>query len=152
MIRRDMPAVLAIEKSCFDYPWDENDFVRCLRQRNCIGMVAEASEIIVGFFVYELQEHKLHLLNMAVQEDCRYRSIGSQMVKKLISKLSNDRRSRIICEVRETNLDAQLFFQRLGFRATAILPQFYLTCDCREGEMPPEEDAYQFEYRYGRPA
>jgi len=39
MIRRDMPEVLDIESGSFEFPWSEEDFIRCLRQRNCIGMV-----------------------------------------------------------------------------------------------------------------
>ena len=34
MIRRDMAEVLDIEGQCFEFPWSEDDFVRCLRQRN----------------------------------------------------------------------------------------------------------------------
>ena len=49
MIRRDMPSVLAIEQECFEFPWYEDDFVRCLRQRNCIGMVAELDDKVVGY-------------------------------------------------------------------------------------------------------
>src|SRR5687768_6635477 len=49
MIRRDMPEVLSIETQCFEFPWTEEDFLRCLRQRNCIGMVAEQGEKVVGF-------------------------------------------------------------------------------------------------------
>src|SRR3954467_14608783 len=106
MIRRDMPSVLAIEQECFEFPWYEDDFVRCLRQRNCIGMVAEASERVVGFMIYELHKHRLHVLNFAVQEQFRRRGVGSQMAKKLVAKLSHDRRSRIMLEIRETNLAA----------------------------------------------
>ena len=47
------------------------------------------------------------------------------MVKKLVSKLSHQRRNRIMLEVRETNLAAQLFFRSLGFRATSVLRDFY---------------------------
>ena len=32
----------------FEFPWSEEDFIRCLRQRNCIGMVAEHDEQVVG--------------------------------------------------------------------------------------------------------
>src|SRR5438105_14276970 len=97
MIRRDMPAVLAIEQECFEFPWYEEDFIRCLRQRNCIGMVAEASaglptDKVVGFMIYELHKHRLHVLNFAVHEHFRRKSVGSQMAKKLITKLSHDRR------------------------------------------------------------
>jgi ribosomal-protein-alanine N-acetyltransferase len=138
MIRRDMPAVLAIEKECFEFPWHEEDFVRCLRQRNCIGMVAEASERIVGFMVYELHKQRLHILNFAVSDRSRRRGVGSQMAKKLIAKLSHDRRSRVMLEIRETNLAAQLFFRTLGFRAVSVLRKFY--------EDTPE-DAYLMQYR-----
>ena len=40
MIRRDMPEVLQTEQESFEHSWTEEDFLRCLRQRNCIGMVA----------------------------------------------------------------------------------------------------------------
>ncbi len=55
MIRRDMPEVLAIEHASFEFPWCEEEFLRVLRQRNCIGMVAEhARSRVVGFMIYEL--------------------------------------------------------------------------------------------------
>lgn len=138
MIRRDMPEVLAIEQECFEFPWYEDDFIRCLRQRNCIGMVAEASERVVGFMVYELHKHRLHVLNFAVSDAFKRRGVGSQMTKKLASKLSHDRRSRIMLEVRETNLPAQLFFRAVGFRAVSVLRKFY--------EDTPE-DAYLMQFR-----
>ncbi len=65
MIRRDMPEVLAIEHASFEYPWCEEEFLRVLRQRNCIGMVAEHGERIVGFMIYELHRNKIHVLDFA---------------------------------------------------------------------------------------
>ena len=71
MIRRDMPEVLQAEQESFEYAWTEEDFLRCLRQRNCIGMVAERGEKVVGFMIYELHKSKLHVLNFAVAPSCR---------------------------------------------------------------------------------
>ena len=59
MIRRDMPEVLDIESRSFDGPWSEEDFMRSLRQRNCIGMVAEHDDCIVGFMIYELHKTRM---------------------------------------------------------------------------------------------
>lgn len=137
MIRRDMPEVLAIERESFEFPWFEEDFIRCLRQRNCIGMVAEHGERVVGFMIYELHKTRLHILNFAVAHNMRNRAIGRQMAEKLISKLSSQRRTRISLEVRETNLPAQLFFKQVGFRATNVLRSYY--------EDSPE-DAYVMQY------
>ena len=88
MIRRDMPEVLAMEGESFEFPWLEDDFIRCLRQRNCIGMVAEHEDRVVGFMIYELHKTRIHVLNFAVADEYRRRGVGSQMVAKLIAKLS----------------------------------------------------------------
>jgi ribosomal-protein-alanine N-acetyltransferase len=139
MIRRDMPEVLDIERASFEFPWFEEDFIRCLRQRNCIGMVAEHAERVVGFMIYELHKTRLHILNFAVGSHLRRRGIGVQMIDKLVGKLSSQRRTEITLEVRETNLPAQVFFRESGFRATNVLRAFY-------DDSP--EDAYVMQYCY----
>ncbi len=139
MIRRDMPEVLDIEQGSFEFPWSEEDFIRCLRQRNCIGMVADCDDTVTGFMIYELHKTRLHVLNFAVAESYRRRRVGRSMVEKLVGKLSPQRRSRIVLEVRETTLAAQLFFRSLGFRAVSVLKDFYLDTT---------EDAYLMQYRY----
>jgi ribosomal-protein-alanine N-acetyltransferase len=139
MIRRDMPEVLRIENESFEFPWTEEDFIRCLRQRNCIGMVAEVQDELIGFMIYELHRTRLHLLNFAVKASWRRCGVGTQMVHKLCSKLSQQRRSRILLEVRETNLAAQLFFRQAGFKAVSVLRGYY--------EDTPE-DAYIMQYQH----
>lgn len=139
MIRRDMPEVIQIENRSFEFPWCEDDFIRCLRQRNCIGMVAEHEDRVVGFMIYELQKTRIHVLNFAVAPDFRRRGVGLQMAAKLVGKLSAQRRTRICLEVRETNLAAQLFFRQVGFRAVSVLREFY--------EDTPE-DAYLMQFRF----
>ena len=125
MIRRDMRDVLGIESSSFEFPWSEEDFVQCLRQRNCIGMVAEHGDSVVGFMIYELHKTRLHVINFSVHPAFRRRGVGAQMLRKLVSKLSPTRRTKIVLEVRETNLDAQLFFRDNGFKAVSVLRDFY---------------------------
>ncbi len=142
MIRRDMPEVLEIEKNSFEFPWSEEDFIRCLRQRNCIGMVAEYDDRVVGFMIYELHKNQLHVLNFSVRPDVRRRGVGTQMVEKLKGKLSLQRRNRVILEIRETNLAAQLFFRNTQFRAVSVLRDYY---------DDTTEDAYVMQYRFKSP-
>lgn len=139
MIRRDMPEVLDIENESFEFPWCEEDFIRCLQQRNCIGMVAEHDDQVIGFMIYELHKTRLHILNFAVSTPFRRHGVGEQMVAKLVSKLSHQRRTRIALEVRETNLAAQLFFRNNDFRAVSVLRDFY---------EDTTEDAYIMQYDY----
>jgi ribosomal-protein-alanine N-acetyltransferase len=88
-------------------------------------MVAENGERVVGFMIYELHKTRLHILNIAVGAEARRRGIGTQMLEKLVGKLSSQRRTRISLEVRETNLAAQIFFRTNDFRATSVLRNFY---------------------------
>lgn len=133
MIRRDMPEVLEIERQSFEFAWSEEDFLCCLRQRNCIGMVAERQERIAGFMIYELLKSQLHVLNFAVSPWARRQGVGAQMIEKLVNKLSQQRRQEICLEVRETNLAAQLFFRNQGLQAHSVLRGHY---------EDTEEDAY----------
>lgn len=137
MIRRDMPEVLAIEADRFEFPWSEEDFIRCLRQRYRIGMVAERGDRIAGFMVYELHKTRLHALNFAVARWANRTGVGRAMLDKLIAKMSGERRNRILLEVRESNLDAQLFFRSQGFRCISVLADFYEDTD---------EDAYLMQW------
>ena len=148
MIRRDMADVLAAERASFEYAWTEDDFLRCLRQRNCIGMVAESDDPIgpapgvrvAGFMIYELHKTRLHILNFAVHPLARRRGIGGQMLGKLVHKLTTHRRLKITLAVRERNLPAQVFFRGHDFKATRVLRHYYEDSG---------EDAFQMEYRVG---
>lgn len=137
LIRADMPEVLNIESLCFDHAWSEEDFHAVLRQRNAIGMVAKAESRVRGFMIYELHKSKLRIMNFAVHPGCQRRGVGRAMVRRLIDKLSQQRRKEITLEVRETNLDAQLFFSEMGFRCLSVVRNHYEDTD---------EDAYLFRY------
>jgi ribosomal-protein-alanine N-acetyltransferase len=139
MIRRDLPEVRSIERLCFENPWDDQEFIRHLRRRDCIGMVADLDDAVVGFMIYELHRTRLHLLNFAVDPTRHRLGIGSKMVCNLFSKLSAQRRTSLACEVRESNLSAQLFFKSLGFRAVNVLRDFYEDTD---------EDAILMSFRH----
>ena len=111
-----------------------------MRQRNRIGMVVEdGNDQVVGFMVYTLYKTKVLVENFAVHPAWRRLGVGTQMVAKLISKLSPTRRTRLVIEVHESNLDAQLFWRSQGFKAVSILKNYYTVTD---------DDCYVFEYRY----
>lgn len=130
MIRRDMKEVLAIESECYAQPWTETDFLSCLRQRNCIGMVATTDDgVVVGYMFYEIHRHGLELLNLAVAKGCWRSGIGRGMLDKLRMKLSAQRRIFIKAVVGEDNLPALLFLRACDFKATRILHQPYEEVD-----------------------
>lgn len=140
MIRRDMPAVLAIEESSFEFHWTEEEFIRYLRQRDHICILAELESEPIGFMIYELHKSRLGLLKFVVDARHRRMGVGSDLMARLGGNLTvNPRhRNRITLEVRETNLVAQKFLKSMGFKATGVLRNRYEEA---------AEDAYQMEYR-----
>ncbi|MBI2636444.1 ribosomal protein S18-alanine N-acetyltransferase [Candidatus Peregrinibacteria bacterium] len=139
MIRHDLPYVLHISGRSFDWDWSENDFLQCLRQRDCIGMVAEhGCSNIVGYMIYQLKKAKFHILNFAVHPAWRRMNVGGAMVEKLVAMLDNRRRTRLTMEIRESNLPGQSFFRKKEFAATGVTRNFYDDTG---------EDAYRMQYR-----
>jgi [ribosomal protein S18]-alanine N-acetyltransferase len=120
MIRRDMDAVLAIEESAFDYPWGEEEFVACLRQTNTIAAVCEIGNEIAGYVVYEIQETKITIINLAVASKFRRNGFGTLILNWIIRKLSY-RRSVIEIQVGEKYTEAHLLLRNTGFKAVCVI-------------------------------
>lgn len=142
-IRRDLPTMLRIEQASFPIPWTEDDFLNVLRERNVVGMVAEegnGSEAVVGYMIYELLPDSIFLTVLAVDPAHRRQGVGAMLLRKLASKLTGHKRTQIHVVVRESNLQAHLFFRAMGYRATNVLRGYY------NGDGDTGEDAYGFSY------
>lgn len=127
MIRHDLPAVVKIEAAAYppDQVWSVDGFLKYLRQRNAIGMVAECNDQIVGYFVYTLAPAYLSVKNFTVDPAYQRLGVGRAMCDKLVNKLGSHKRQSIRLCVRETNLRAQLFFKSQLFRATKVVKEKY---------------------------
>lgn len=144
MIRSDMEQVLGIESANFEHAWDEAEFLYWLRNRNVIAFVAERGDRVCGFMVYELLPKSLSIVNLAVHASVHRQGVGTALVDKLKDKISKPprKRSKLLTQVSERNLDGCLFFKSLGFQAVAVRKGFY--------EEMPEIDAIEFEYRLSK--
>jgi ribosomal-protein-alanine N-acetyltransferase len=123
-IGRDLPETLAIEEAARQWDaWSDDEFCRRLRERNCVGMVAErcpGDGAILGFMLYRLYAGHICLDNLAVHPDHRRRGVGTEMVRKLLGKLSAGRRTFLRVDVPEEDVGAQLFFRALGLPAVGV--------------------------------
>ena len=141
LVIRDLPQVLAIEQTCFEFPWTEEEFRQCLQHHpNCLGIVAEHEGRVVGFAIYETPKSRIFITNIAVDPEFQRHNVARQMVQKLVERMIYQRRHKIVIEIRETNLSALLCFRALGFRASTVLKNFY---------EDQSEDTYVLQYRLG---
>lgn len=116
--------LLKIERRSVEHPWSAPEFKALLDKSSCVGMIAKDKHgNILGYMIYENSRSKIQLLTLVVAKSERNQGIGTAMVDKLILKLrSNEaKRERLFIEIRETNLQGQLFLQRRGFRGSDVL-------------------------------
>ena len=104
MIRRDLSDVLSIENRCFsdEAAWTEEDFLSHMRSRNIIGQVCcerGDDDRIIGHCIYKMHKRKLEILRIAVDPLRHGDGFGFAMLDKLKSKLSWDRRSKLVAHV-----------------------------------------------------
>lgn len=134
MCRKDIPAILDIENECFGAitAWTEKELIDTCKAKNVLSYVAEIDEgeqprIIthpIGYIIIRANQRHIEIINLAVHPMYRLMSVGKQLIQKIQYKL-NKNRDYISLLVSETNIDAQLFFKRLGFKATDIIRNPY---------------------------
>jgi [ribosomal protein S18]-alanine N-acetyltransferase len=125
MRRRDLDAVVAIERRAFVHPWSREVFARELRVPFSKVVLARIRGEIVGYACRWLHADAVEVQNVAVHPDWRRRSIGRQLVETLLAEARAAGVSRALLEVRRTNRPALSLYRKLGFRETGTRPGYY---------------------------
>mmetsp|Transcript_1966 Transcript_1966/g.2788 ORF Transcript_1966/g.2788 Transcript_1966/m.2788 type:complete len:714 (-) Transcript_1966:75-2216(-) len=80
---------------------------------------------VVGMTVSWKIVDQLEIGNIFVAPSQRQRKIGENLVRHLIRRAQEDGLSRIILEVRESNIPARNLYEKLGFRIAGRRPKYY---------------------------
>ena len=128
-IKHDVPKMLEIERNTCSRPWDEDDFYLFARERSSIMMVAERNGHILGHMVYTLTSSRIRIDRIVVHKDQQRCGIGRSLIRKLIGKLSDDRRHTLEIDVPDDLYLVQFILRECGLRCTGV-----------------QDDTYQFAY------
>ena len=117
----------------------ESDIRRLMRRKYGMGgfVITEFAKP-VGYTIYEQTGSVLEIINLVVHQDYRRRGFGRLLVEKLETRKKWD---SIQLSVRESNLDAHLFFRDQGFLATGIKRHYF---EDHFADNVKFEDAYHF--------
>ena len=125
MTPADVPAVAAVERTAYAFPWSEGIFRDCLRV-GYLCRVADVDGEIVAYGIVAMGAGEAHILNLCVRSDVRGRSIGRQMLMLLLERSRQAGMTDTFLEVRPSNLHAIALYQSVGFvqvgRAQGLLP------------------------------
>ncbi len=127
----DVPVVVAIERSAYQFPWSEGIFRDCLR----VGYVCRAIEVgtdIAGYGIMSIGAGEAHVLNVCVREEYRGRSLARKLLLYLIDRARNAGMYEAFLEVRPSNTTAARLYYSLGFEQVGVRRGYYQSTTGRE--------------------
>jgi [ribosomal protein S18]-alanine N-acetyltransferase len=127
----DLPAVAALERSSYQFPWTEGIFRDCLR----VGYACRVIEIggqVVGYGILSAGAGEAHILNLCVAEELRCHGLGRRMMSHLIERARGFGVREAFLEVRPTNITAIRLYESMGFEQVGIRRGYYQAATGRE--------------------
>jgi ribosomal protein S18 acetylase RimI-like enzyme len=112
-IRRDMPYIMKIHEQ-LRTGITEDDFVKKLKGRNAVAMVYEIGDAVLGYMLYDLFGDRIQLQELYVSPRHHGMGIGSALMEKLTSKIS-EKRTMIELQLPAKHHNVIPFFLRMGF-------------------------------------
>lgn len=121
---KDIPEVANIEARVFSMPWSEQGFADALKQ-DTIFVTAKQEEQVVGYCGMYCSFEEGEITNVAVLPEAQNLGIGKKIISGLLRAAQEKNISRIVLEVRVSNLPAIRLYEGFGFQKAGIRKGFY---------------------------
>ena len=122
--------IAALERQCFNAPWDEASLRHELENPLSLWLAAVDGETVAGYIGSQSVLGESDVMNLAVAPAWRRQGIGRALVERLIWELAEDNHC-LTLEVRASNEGAIALYEGLDFRQVGRRPKYYLS--------PPED-------------
>lgn len=127
----DVPVVVAIEQSGYQFPWSEGIFRDCLRV-DYICRVIDVGGDIAGYGIMSIGAGEAHILNVCVREQYRGRGLARKVLLYLIDRARTAGMYEAYLEVRPSNTAAARLYHSLGFEQVGVRRGYYQSTVGRE--------------------
>lgn len=117
--------------------WSEADYLAAIKRKDTVFLTAKSNFGICGFIIMRLimnqeavnqgltnSEMEAEILNIAVKKKYRERKIATKLLHTALTICITDS-CNIYLEVRESNLPAQIFYRKNGFRIIGRRKNYY---------------------------
>jgi ribosomal-protein-alanine N-acetyltransferase len=126
MTEEDIPEILELEKKCFSMPWTENMFICQVRLEDVSScLVHEVDEKIDGYIIAWFGFEEAHILSIGVEPDHRGGGIADILLEEALAVSRGQGCLKVVLEVRESNIRAQKFYHKKGFRQVGTRKGYY---------------------------
>jgi len=123
MTASDLPAVLAIERKNYQFPWGEDIFRDCFKAHYELR-VCEETDRILGYCIVSVAVGEVHILNISVDPAEQNQGIGRKMLEYVIEN-SRGKAQTVFLEVRPSNTVAISLYKKIGFNEIGIRKGYY---------------------------
>lgn len=133
MTAAHLDQVEEIEKSCFPDPWSRQIFADTLLDLQTTNLVAQTPDgTVLGYISFTAILDEADLNNLAVRPDCRRQGVASALLEALRRYGRARNLARLFLEVRPSNKNALMLYQKFGYTEVGRRKNYYLS---------PREDA-----------
>jgi [ribosomal protein S18]-alanine N-acetyltransferase len=127
----DIPMVVTIEKSAYQFPWSEGIFRDCLRV-GYVCRVIDAGGDTGGYGIMSVGAGEAHILNVCIREEYRGRGFARKMLLYLMDRARSVGMYEAFLEVRPSNTAAARLYHSMGFEQIGIRRGYYQATGGRE--------------------
>lgn len=131
MTEADVPAVIAIERAAYQFPWSETIFRDCVRVGYVCRLV-ESGTLPIGYGVMSMGAGEAHVLNLCIRPEFRSLGVGRRMLEHLLDRARLAQMHDVFLEVRPSNITAIRLYQTLGFEPIGVRRGYYQAVGGRE--------------------
>jgi ribosomal-protein-alanine N-acetyltransferase len=127
----DIPAVGAVERASYPFPWSDGVFRDCVRVGYFCRVIEAAGEV-AGYGIMSFGAGEAHILNICVRSDLRSAGVGRRLMLYLLDRAREEHMQDVFLEVRPSNTIAIRLYEHLGFTRIGLRKGYYQAVGGRE--------------------
>ncbi|MDQ4122024.1 MAG: ribosomal protein S18-alanine N-acetyltransferase [Acidobacteriota bacterium] len=136
----ELEAIAQIETLSGLSNWGTESYKYELQKKESLFFIARSEGKVIGFVFARLIKPEIEILNIAILPELRKQGVGRKLFEKILELAEQIGCSECWLEVRESNLVAQRFYEKLGFQNIGRRKNYYQF---------PVEDAFLLNFKIG---
>ena len=117
-----------LSQESFQYgsPWSVAQFSEDLAHSSSKWLLKkDSNEVLIGYIQYRIVFDEAEIYNVVVSSESKGQGVGSHLMAQLKTELKKQAVQQLFLEVRESNHQARVFYQKHGFVEMSVRKNYY---------------------------